>query len=181
MEAARRGMQEISFAVVAATVSAVAVFLPLTFLTDTTGRLFREFAVTVAAALSVSGFVAVTLSPALCARVVKRGEAERGLKGVLARLLVRLSEGYGALLRPVLQRPGLYTGLGVAWLALGIALFGAIDEELIPTTDRGYAFVQTQGPEGSTIEYMDQYQRQAEQILLETPEVRRAFSIVALG
>jgi multidrug efflux pump len=183
MEAARRGMQEISFAVVAATVSAVAVFLPLTFLTDMTGRLFREFAVTVAAALSVSGFVAVTLSPALCARVVKRGEAERGVKGVLARFFTRLSDAYGALLRPVLRRPSLYTGLGVAWLALGILLlvFGAIDEELIPATDRGYAIVRTQGPEGSTIEYMDQYQRQAEQIVLQTPEVQRAFSVVALG
>jgi len=181
MEAARRGMQEISFAVVAATVSAVAVFLPLTFLTDTTGRLFREFAVTVAAALSVSGFVAVTLSPALCARVVKRGEAERGLKGVLARFFARVAEGYAALLRPVMRRPGLITSLGVAWLALGIALFGTIDQELMPGTDRGYANVNTQGPEGSTIEYMDQYQNQAEQIVLQTPEVERAFSVVALG
>ena len=96
LEAARRGMQEISFAVIAATVSAVAVFLPLTFLTDTTGRLFREFAVTVAAALSVSGFVAVTLSPALCALIVRSGEAEHGFKALFARFFERLNQGYAA-------------------------------------------------------------------------------------
>jgi multidrug efflux pump len=70
MEAARRGMSEISFAVVAATVSAVSVFLPLIFLTDTTGRLFRELAVTVASAVAISGFVALTLVPMMCARVL---------------------------------------------------------------------------------------------------------------
>jgi len=104
LEAARRGMQEISFAVVAATISAVAVFLPLTFLTDETGRLFREFAVVVAAALVVSGFVAVTLSPALCALVVRRQPAEHGVKGALARFFDKLSAGYARLLRPVLRR-----------------------------------------------------------------------------
>ena len=181
LEAARRGMQEISFAVVAATVSAVAVFLPLTFLTDMTGRLFREFAVTVAAALAVSGFVAVTLSPALCARIVRRGEAESGVKGVLARFFEKLSAGYVVLLRRVVARPMLFAGVGIVWLALGAVLLQQIDEELIPRTDRGYVLVWTQAAEGSTIEYMDRYQYQAEEIVLETPEAQRIFSIIALG
>jgi len=181
MEAARRGMQEISFAVVAATVSAVAVFLPLTFLTDMTGRLFREFAVTVAAALAVSGFVAVTLSPALCARVVRRGEAEHGVKGALARALDGLTRGYGALLRPAMARPWWFAAFGVAWLGLGAFLLGEIDEELVPRTDRGYVLGWTQGPEGATVEYMDAYQRRAERITMETPEVERLFSVIALG
>jgi multidrug efflux pump len=181
MDAARRGMQEISFAVVAATVSAVAVFLPLTFLTDMTGRLFREFAVTVAAALAVSGFVAVTLSPALCARVVRRGETERGVRGALARFFERLSLGYGRLLRPLMARPGIVIGFGLLWVATGALLLGTIEEELMPGTDRGYVLVWTQAPEGSTIEYMDRYQYQAEQIVLDTPEVARTVSIVALG
>ncbi len=77
-EAAIRGMREISFAVVASTVSVVAVFLPLAYLTDTTGRLFGEFGVTVAASVAISGFVALTLSPALCARVLRRGGRETG-------------------------------------------------------------------------------------------------------
>ena len=183
MEAARRGMQEISFAVVSATVSAVAVFLPLTFLTDTTGRLFREFAVTIAAALAVSGFVAVTLSPALCARVVRRRVEEHGVKLVLANFFERLASRYATLLQAVMRRPVAYVALGGAWLALGlfIALSGAIEEELMPRSDRGYATVRTLAPEGSTIDYTDRYQRQAEKIAMEMPEVQRVFSVVAMG
>jgi multidrug efflux pump len=181
LEAAQRGMNEISFAVVAATVSAVAVFLPLSFLTDTTGRLFREFAVTVAAALAVSGFVAVTLSPALCALVVRRGPTETGIKGVLARMVERVSSAYGSMLRPVLRRPGLFVGAGFVWLGLGVVLWGLIDEELIPKSDRGYVLVWTQAPEGSTIEYMDRYQKSAEELMSAVPEVDHVFSIIALG
>jgi multidrug efflux pump len=181
MEAARRGMAEISFAVVAATVSSVAVFLPLTFLTDLTGRLFREFAVTVAAAIAVSGFVALTLSPALCARVIRRGESEHGLKRMLADFLQRISAGYDRLLRPAVAAPVLLVGGGLVWMAAGGVLLQTIDQELIPRTDRGFVMVWTQAPEGSTIEYMDQYQAQAEHLVMETPEVARSFSIIALG
>ncbi len=181
MEAARRGMAEISFAIVAATLSAVAVFLPLTFLSDLTGRLFREFAVTVAAALAVSGFVAVTLSPALCARVIRSGGEERGIKGALARFFDALSARYGELVRRAVGVPALLITFTVLWLAGGAALLQVIDEELLPSTDRGFLIVWTQGPEGSTIDYMDQYQYQAEQIVLKTPEVRSMFSVIALG
>ena len=181
LEAARRGMQEISFAVVAATLSAVAVFLPLTFLTDETGRLFREFAVVVAAALAVSGFVAVTLSPALCALVLRRQEAEHGVKGALARIIDRVSAGYARLLRPVLSRPGLAVGAGLVWLGLGVVLLFEIPDELIPRSDRGVVFAWTQAPEGSTIEYMDRYQARAERIMMDEPETARVFSVIALG
>jgi multidrug efflux pump len=180
LEAAKRGMAEISFAVVAATVSAVAVFLPLTFLTDTTGRLFREFAITVAAALAVSGFVAVTLSPALCA-LVMRPHREGGLKAALARMVEKLQWAFGAAMRPVLDRPGLFVGIGLAWLALGVVLYPLVDQELIPRSDRGVIFAYTQGPEGATIDYMDRYQRQAETMIGELPEVDRLLSVVALG
>ena len=183
MEAARRGMEEISFAVVAATVSAVAVFLPLTFLTDTTGRLFREFAVTVASALLVSGFVAVTLSPALCARVLRQGEHDResALKRALGRCFEVLAAGYARLLEPVLRHPGRSVAVGAAWVALGVVLLPTIDQELIPKSDRGFFFVSTNGPEGSTLEYMDRYQAQAERVAQSLPELDRLFSVIALG
>jgi multidrug efflux pump len=183
-EAARRGMAEISFAVVAATVSAVACFVPLTFLTDTTGRLFREFAVTVAAALVISGFVALTLSPMLCARVLRRPEAERGLKGWLARFFDGLAAGYGRLLGALVARPGRMlacVGLGALWVVCGLLLYAGAEEELVPDSDRGALLVFTEGPEGATVEYMTRYQNQAEKLVLATPEVRRAFSVIALG
>lgn len=181
LEAARRGMQEISFAVVAATLSAVAVFLPLTFLTDTTGRLFREFAVTVAAALLISGFVAITLSPALCALVLRDRPKETGLKAVFGRFFERLASAYGSALRIVLRRPGIAVVAGAVWLAFGVALLPWIDQELIPKSDRSVFFVWTKAPEGATIEYMDRYQYQAEQVVLDQPEVKRVFSVIALG
>ncbi len=183
MEAARRGMEEISFAVVAATLSAVAVFLPLAFLSDTTGRLFREFAVTVAAALLVSGFVAVTLSPALCARVLRQGEhaQESALKRAFGRFFDALAAGYARGLEPVLRRPGRFVALGAAWVALGAFLLPTLDEELIPKSDRGVFFVWTSGPEGSTIDYMDRYQAEAERVVMTVPEIDRLFSVTALG
>src|SRR6185295_5790906 len=102
-EAAHRGMQEISFAVLATTISVIAVFLPLAFLTDQTGRLFREFGVTVAAAVAISGFVALTLAPMMCARVVRPAVAEHGLKLRLEHGLEILTNGYGRLLRIALR------------------------------------------------------------------------------
>jgi len=187
-EAARKGMAEISFAVVSATISAVAVFVPLVFLTDDTGKLFREFAVTVAAAVGISGFVALTLSPALCARVLRPQREERGVKRGLARGLEALSRGYGALLGRVLARPGLWVAGGAVWVVLGAGLYagipwlyGGVPQELVPKSDRGFLLVWTQGPEGSTVEYMDRYQREAEEIVLARPEVARLFSVIALG
>ncbi len=181
IEAARRGMREISFAVVAATASGVAVFLPLTFLTDTTGRLFREFAVTVGAALLISGFVALTLSPALCARVLARRGEERGFKAVLARASDSLSSRYGRALAPVLGHPRLAVLAGLVWVLLGVLLYRALPQELIPDADRDTVLAFTRAPEGSTIDYTDRYQRQGEQLLLDDPVVARVFSVVALG
>jgi len=181
VEAARRGMEEISFAVVSATVSAVAVFLPLTFLTDTTGRLFREFAVTVAAAVAVSGFVALTLSPALCALVVRKGGTESALEAGLARAFDAPARAYAARIGPALATPGLWIGVGVVWVLLGAVLLRNIDQELIPTADRGSVLAKMTAPEGATIDYTDRYQREAEAVFLRTPEVDRVFSVVSLG
>jgi multidrug efflux pump len=181
LEAARKGMSEISFAVVSATISAVAVFLPLTFLTDTTGRLFREFAVTVAAAVGISGFVALTLSPALCARVLRPHREERGARAAMARAFDGLSAGYASMLKGALRRPAVWLGIGVGWVVLGGFLYSAIPEELVPSADRGFFLVWTEAPEGATVEYTSRYQSQAEAKMLATPEVSRVFSIIAMG
>ena len=177
-------MAEIAFAVVAATVSAVAVFLPLTFLTDETGRLFREFAVTVAAALAVSGFVAVTLSPALCALVLRPHRAEHGLKAALRALLRRGSPPSTiAGSRPVLRRPAVWVGARRRpWVVLGVMLLptrraGADPEigsqhhvRLHPGArgqhDRVHGSLPGGRPSGC---------------VRALPEVERVFSVIALG
>ncbi len=178
MQAARRGMDEISFAVIAASLSTIAVFLPLAFLTDTTGRLFREFGVTVASAVAISGFVALTLAPALCARLLREHGEDHGLKALLGAGVDSLRAGYGRLLRPVLVRPKLAGLVGVIWVGLGLFLLGQIDREFVPVADRGAVFSFIRAPEGSTLEFTNRYQRQVEEILLRTPEVRSSFSIM---
>ncbi len=182
MEAARRGMDEIAFAVIAATVSTMAVFLPLAFMYDTTGLLFREFGITVAAAVGISGFVALTLSPMLCGRILRGGEThETGIRGMLARGFDRLADGYGALLRPTLRHSGITLVLGGVWVVLGLWILGGIDREFIPTADRGAFRAFTRAPEGSTMAYTDRYQRQVEEAVMAIPEVAKSFSVVALG
>jgi multidrug efflux pump len=180
-EAAVLGMREISFAVIATTVSSVAVFLPLTFLRDTTGRLFGEFAVTVAAAILISGFVALTLSPALCALVLRHGGEERGVKAWLAAALGRLGSAYAAGVRPVLRRPAPWLALGLVWVALGAFWVTRMPEELMPGDDRGTVLVLNTAPEGATLEFTDRYQQRAERVVASLPEVSRAFSVVSLG
>ncbi len=180
-EAAHRGMDEIAFAVIAATVSTIAVFLPLAFLTDQTGRLFREFGITVAVAVAISGWVALTLSPMLCARILRAGHAEHGLKRRLAAAVAALETGYGRVLRPALGRRGAVLALGAGWVVLGLLLLRVMPRELVPTEDRGVVVTFTRAPEGSTLDYTDRYQRQAEEIVLSTPEVEKTFSVLALG
>ncbi|NNL86683.1 MAG: efflux RND transporter permease subunit [Myxococcales bacterium] len=180
-EAAIRGMREISFAVVAATVSAVAVFAPLTFLTDTTGRLFREFGVTVAAALAISGFVALTLSPALCALILRRHGKDHGLKATLERGFDALARGYARLLGFMLHHRLTVFAVSTVWVAVGVYLYQTIDEELVTSNDRSTVMAFTQAPEGSTLEYTNRYQLQAEAVAQALPETRRVFSVVSLG
>jgi multidrug efflux pump len=181
MQAARRGMDQIAFAVIAATVATVAVFLPLTFLTDQTGRLFREFGVTIATAVALSGFVALTLSPMLCARVLRGHQTETGMKRFLADAFDRLGGAYARVLDRAGARRGLVLLVGVVWVALGVVLLGWVPREFIPASDRSAMITFTRAPEGSTLVYTARWQLEAEEIMLAVPEVARSFSVVALG
>jgi multidrug efflux pump len=180
-EAARQGMNEISFAVVTATISVVAVFLPLAFLTDKTGRLFREFGVTVAAAVAISGFVALTLSPSLCARVLRPAGDETGIRALLERGFGALAAGYDRALAPALRASLRTVGLGAVWVALGVVLLEMTPREFVPSADRGNLLIFTRAPEGSTLDYTAAFQEQAEDMVLATPEIIKVFSVVALG
>jgi len=180
-EAARRGIDEIAFAVVAATVATIAVFLPLAFLSDKTGRLFREFGITVAAAVAISGFVALSLSPMLCARILRPRVEETGVRARLGWLITRMSDAYAWLLGRVLPHGGLVLLGGVVWVVFGLHLLRTAPTEFIPLADQGALRIFTQAPEGSTIEYTDRYQAEAEGIVLGAPEVTKLFSVVAVG
>jgi len=179
LEATRRGMAEISFAVVAASVSVIAVFLPLAFLAGTTGRLFREFGVTVASAVAISGFVALTLAPALCARALRTDARDAGLAAWLGRAVDRLRDLYARGLDFSLKRGALVAVGSIAWVALGWLLFATIDREFVPLSDRGSVMIFSNAPQGSTLDYTNRYHLQVERALLEVPEIEGTVAIIA--
>jgi len=184
MEAARRGMDEIAFAVISATISAVAVFVPLGFMMDMTGQLFREFAVTVASALIISGFVALTMSPMLCARFVKPRLQQGLVKRSLEKAIGALVGAYVSALSFILARRSVVmvvVFLGVIWVVLGAFLYTRVDEELLPKSDRSFLILFSRAPEGATVDYMKRYQSEMEELANSRPETREVFSIIALG
>ncbi|MEX2647438.1 MAG: efflux RND transporter permease subunit [Alphaproteobacteria bacterium] len=172
-----KGIREIGFAVIAMTVSLAAVYVPVGFQEGRTGRLFAEFALTLAGAVMVSGFVALTLSPMMCSRFLRRGEKHGWAFNLIERAINALTTGYGAALRTLLRLRVL-----VVLAVVGIGVFGAIlmqrlPSELAPTEDRGVIVAIAIAPEGSTIDYTDRYARRIEAILAETADVDR-FGIV---
>ncbi|PQA44404.1 efflux RND transporter permease subunit [Amnimonas aquatica] len=170
-DAAIRGIREIAFAVMAMTFTLVAVFAPLAFSTGRTGKLFTEFALTLAAAVLVSGFCALTLSPMMCARVLKpvQGEPPRWSRAI-ERGLNGLGTGYRRLLLGLLPwRLAVALGAGVL-LLLAAFVFRGLPGELSPVEDRGIIIVTGTAPEGATPGYVSRYARQVESILDAVPE-----------
>ncbi|MFN9489689.1 MAG: efflux RND transporter permease subunit [Betaproteobacteria bacterium] len=181
LEASLKGGREIAFAVIAMTVTLAAVFAPLAFATGNTGRLFLEFALTVAAAVIVSGFVALTLTPMMCSKLLRRESGHGRLYNGLERFFVAMSAGYERLLRASLSRRGVVVALFVAMAAGGSALFMTTKSELSPLEDRGFFLGIMVAPEGATKEYTDDYARVWERIYAEVPEITSYFVVVAPG
>jgi multidrug efflux pump len=179
--AAHAGSKEIAFAVVAMTITLAAVFMPIAFMTGNTGRLFTEFALTVASAVLVSGFVALTLTPMMCSRMLRHQRSHNFIYNLSERGLNSLNAGYRRLLSATLRVRWL-----VILLALGVAgasgwLFTTLKSELAPLEDRGTVIGLLLAPEGSTLAYTDRYARQVEQFYSEVPEIRSYFMVIAPG
>src|SRR5262249_54125281 len=136
---------------------------------------------TVAASVAISGFVALTLAPMMCARLVRPATAEHGLKLRLERGLELLTNGYRRLLGGALAHRRACLVVGAAWFVFGLWLLQVAPREFVPTADRGNILVLTESPEGSTLTDTDRYQRQVEEIVLSAPSVQKGFSVVALG
>ena len=181
MEAAVNGTREIGFAVIATTISLVAVFTPLAFLKGSTGRLFNEFGIAVAGAVVVSGFVALTLTPMLCARILRVPQRHGALYRVLESGFNALAAGYSRSLRTALRHRWAVVGM-VVLLTLGAAfVFRTLKREFVPAEDKGWFLSIIIAPEGSSLAYTDGYQRRAEAILDKTKDVDSYFSVVNIG
>jgi multidrug efflux pump len=183
MQAALDGSAEIGFAVIATTITLVAVFVPLAFLSGSVGRLFNEFGLTLAVAVLISGFVALTLTPMLCSKILKPLHATGG--GWASRSFDAffdfLNRAYDRTLRFALAKPVLMIAAAVLLVAVSVVVFKMLPSELVPVEDRGVAFGIVIAPEGATLDYTDKYQRQVENILLGIPERRALFSAIGLG
>src|SRR5881628_2512390 len=177
-QAAVNGTNEIGFAVIATTIALVAVFTPLGFLRGSTGRLLSEFGIAVAGAVVISGFVALTLTPMLCAKVLRVPHEHGAIFQVLERGFNAIAERYAKLLQTALRHRGIVVAGTVVTVALAFVLYKNLKQELIPDDDRGFFLVVGFGPEGSSLEYTDGYVRQVEQIIGKTPEVQGYFTII---
>lgn len=187
MEAAIKGTREIGFAVLATTAVLVAVFLPIVFMGGMLGRILKEFAVVVAGSVIISGFVSLSLTPMLCARMLKpesvthqRNFLDQILE-VFYQIVEGLANGFQRTLTGLMTRKGLvFTGVSVL-VVVCLAMLPLLPKEFLPTEDRGNIFTFISAPEGSTINYTDKALRQAEAIYRKVPEVSKMFAAVALG
>jgi multidrug efflux pump len=177
--AAVNGTREIAFAVIATTITLVAVFTPLAFLQGNTGRLFNEFGIAVAGAVVISGFVALTLTPMLSAKILRVTKKHGRLFQVFERGFEALAERYGRGLRWALGHRGIIGIAAVVTVLVAAGLFKyGLKREFIPAEDRGYFITYIIAPEGASLQYTDEYQRRVEEIIARTKDVEGYFSVI---
>ena len=181
LQAALDGAREIGFTLVSLTVSLVAVLIPLLFMGDVVGRLFHEFAVTLAVAIGISLLVSLTLTPMMSARMLK-GETGHGGAGPSARpaLLDRLIAAYGRSLDRVLDHQGLMLLVMLATLGLTVWLYLLVPKGFFPVQDSGVIQVVTQAPGTISFEAMKKQQEAVARQLLEDPDVASLSSFIGV-
>ncbi|WP_293747804.1 efflux RND transporter permease subunit [Limnohabitans sp. Rim8] len=175
--AAIKGVREISFAVIAMTMTLAAVFAPLAFTPGRTGKLFGEFALALAGAVIVSGFVALTLAPMLSSKLLRHNPNPSWFDRFMERRLTGLSNGYERLLTLILNRARWVVVLVMIGSGAGIAMiYPTMKQELAPLEDRGVILATVNAPDGATLEYTDRYARSLEKFGQAYPEFDRIFS-----
>jgi multidrug efflux pump len=164
--AAFNGTRQVGFAVIATTVVLVSVFVPIAFLQGDVGRLFSEFALTMAAAVCFSSLVALSLSPVLASKILRRKVLDRKEPARIDRFYHGIRRLYRRLLKTAIKRPAIVIGLFVALITTTVWMFRHIPHEYAPKEDRGAFFVIINGPEGATYEYMEEYMNEIERRLM---------------
>jgi multidrug efflux pump len=187
-QAAIRGAKEIGFAVVAMTLTLAAVFAPLAFTPGRTGRLFAEFALALAGSVIVSGFVALTLSPMMCSKLLKHVDKPGWFDRNMEKVLVGITNGYGSVLHWTLTTAQMgRLKFSRRWLVVAVmlaaaggtwTLFKSAKSELAPLEDRGVILTVINGPDGATMDYTTRYAQAIERMGSRFPEFDRLFTVV---
>ncbi|HEY2805648.1 MAG TPA: efflux RND transporter permease subunit, partial [Gemmatimonadales bacterium] len=178
MEAALVGSKEIGFTIISMTLSLTAVFIPVLFMGGVIGRLFHEFAVTIGAAILVSGFVSLSLTPMLCSRFLKppKDEHHGRLYEASERAWLRILGVYERSLGWVMRHRGLSLGFSFLVLVGTVVLFVVVPKGFIPNDDQGFLTSTTEATEGSSYDAMVPYQKQVEDIVKHDPYVAHYMS-----
>lgn len=183
MKAAYQGMGEIGFAVIATTVALVAVFLPMAFQTSDTGRLFIEFAVAISFSVIISTFVALSLAPMMCARILEphKKKDEKSFLLFFERWINRRRQNYQKMLGWIFRRSFVVFLICALVIAGAVYFYQNLESEFLPEEDKGRLFIIAISPQGSTSEYTNRMVRKMEDIIQKTPEVEGFFTAVALS
>lgn len=182
-EAAVNGAKEIGFTIVSMTISLVAAFIPVLFMSGMIGRLLREFAVTICVAILVSGFVSLSLTPMLCSRYLRPPAADGHgwLYHFLGRCLEAMNRAYEVTLRWVMRHHVTTFAASLVVLYVTVLMFGLVPKGFIPSEDTGQILINTEGAEGVSSRQMMEYQQQLARIVAQDPNVESFFSSVGIG
>ncbi len=171
-EAGRKGSAEIFFAVVSTTVALASVFLPVIFLSGLTGRLFREFGIVIAGSVIISSFVALTLTPMLSTRILKRRETHTWFYNKTEPFFVRMNNGYRNMLGSFLKKRWIATIIMFGSILMIYIFFSAIPTELAPLEDRSRLNLSVTAPEGSSFDFMESFMDQLVQLVADSVQDR---------
>ena len=177
MQASLRGARQVALPVIAMTLTLVAVYAPIGFLGGLTGALFTEFALTLAGAVVISGFVALTLSPMMCAYILKEKTEQGRFANRLDDLFLSLKNAYRRILSYALGNRGAGILFSVAIIVSLPALFALSQEELAPTEDSGGINVFASAPQYANIDYINRFLDQVVDIWKEIPEITHSWQV----
>lgn len=177
IDAALRGARELVGPVISMTITLAAVYVPIGFQGGLTGALFREFAFTLAGAVLISGVVALTLSPMMASRLIRRGDSNKGFAGVVTRLFERLRNAYGRALDGTLANRPLVLFSWICLTLVAVLFYVMSPSELAPKEDQGIVFGILSPPPNASLEQVSYYAEQATEVFAGIPEMRQSFQI----
>jgi multidrug efflux pump len=181
VEAAMKGARELVGPIIAMTITLAAVYAPIAFQGGLTGSLFREFALTLVGAITLSGVVALTLSPMMSAVLLRAGHEDQGLSGLINRGFARLRASYSRSLDRALGARAVVYTMWAVLSVLAFLMFSQSPQELAPTEDQGIVFGIVNTPSNATLEQLTPFIREVNQTMMEMPESQFSFQITTPG
>ncbi len=183
IEAAIKGSNEIFFAVISISITLAAVFLPIIFLEGFVGRLFREFGIVIGAAVLISAFVSLSLTPMLNAYLMKGGKQKRSkFYEMTEPFYENLNKGYASTLEKFMKKKWLSFPILIACLGLSALFYVSLQKETAPYDDRSMILMNVTGPEGATYDYMDRFMQDISQLITDSiPEKKVSLIVTSPG